>query len=203
PAIHGGTTMEQVTINPLAQEADLKPPFTLEQAREELVALLRESEANAWAIGDLLNRIERNRLVREKGYGKTRTWLEADVPESRGKTSTLYRYAYVASHYTQEQVRRWGITRLEYLIIHDQEAAGHPVVGDPVEREVELALPGGLKQTKRFCECTANELRLSNQLRKQHQSKAKPTAVAKAVASTVDETSPWNYSARQALVLLG
>jgi len=193
--------MEQVSTVQPVQEVGPKPPFTLKQAREELRSLLRAGEENAWDIGDLLNRIERSGLVQAEGFGKTKSWLDSEVPEAHGKTSTLYRYAYVASHYTKEDVRLWGIARLEYLMVHDQETLGKALAETPAQREIELALPGDLKRTKKFCECTANELRFSNHLRKQKKSNSPKKAIAVAPAS--DDPSPETYSLSQALVLLG
>ena len=195
--------MEQVSVVSLPQTPP-QSPLTLEQAKEELCSLLRESEANAWEIGDLLNRIERSGLARSKGYGKTRSWIDAEVPQAHGKTSTLYRYAAVAAHYTKEDVRSRGIAILEYLMVHDQETVGQPLAGDPSEREIELVLPGGLKRTKRFSDCTANELRLSNQLRKQKKgSSSRASKKAIAIASASHDPTHETYSPRQSLVLLG
>jgi len=192
--------MEQVAVIPLTQqEADPKPSFTLEQAREQIRSLMREAESNAWEIGDLLNRIEKSGIARSKGYGKTRSWLEAEVPEVQGKTTTLYRYANVASHYTKEQVQLWGIARLEYLMVHDQETARHPVPGNPAQREVELVQEDGSKVVKKFCDCTSNELRSSNQRRKK--TKGEPSAAA--VTDAPDAANPETYSPWQALAMLG
>jgi len=100
--------MEQVTSIPLSQqEVSTNPSLTLEQAREKMVGLLSEGESNAWEIGDLLNTVEKQGLARRAGYGKTRSWLAAEVPGAEGKTTTLYRYATVAALYTKQHVERW------------------------------------------------------------------------------------------------
>jgi hypothetical protein len=191
--------MEQVTAIPLVQhEAGPKTSFTLQQAKEDLRSLIRDEEANAWEIGNLLNRIEKSGLVQTEGYGQTKSWVDAEVPEAQGKTTTLYRYAYLASHYTKEQVRLWGISRLEYLMAHDQETVGHVVAEDPGEREIELVQQGGSKLTKKFRECTANELRFSNQRRKS--TKGQPKSAAPAAAP--DAESPPTHSPMQALAML-
>ncbi len=159
--------MEQVTTVALTQQnTDPNASLTLEQARERIRTLLSHGESNAWDIGDLLNTIEKRGLARSEGYGKTRRWLEAEVPEAEGKTNALYRYANVASHYTKEQVELWGVSKLDYLTIHDREMLGHAVAGDPGEREVQLLQEDGSTLAKKFRDCTCRELRLSNQLRK-------------------------------------
>lgn len=190
--------MEQVTASPVVQhEASPETSFTLEQAKEELRALIRNAEANAWEIGDLLNRVERSGLVRSKGYGHTRSWVDAEIPEAEGKTTTLYRYAYLASHYTKEQVRLWGISRLEYLMVHDQETVGEVSSEDPAQREIEIIHGNGSKATKRFCDCTSKELRASNQRRKS--AKGEPRAAA--VAAAPEGSSAPTHSPLQALAM--
>src|SRR5216683_3857365 len=163
----GGTTMEQVNAVPFTeQNTDPYPSLTLAQAGKRIRELLLNAEFNAWDIGDLLNTIEKRGLARSEGYGKTRRWLEAEVPEAEGKTNALYRYANVASHYTKEQVELWGVSKLDFLTTHDRETLGHAVAGDPGEREVQLLQQDGSTLVKKFRDCSCRELRLSNQLRK-------------------------------------
>src|SRR5260370_10982289 len=142
--VDGGKTMEKETTVALTQQnTDPNPSLTLEQAEERIRTLLSQGESNAWDIGDLLNSVERDGLARSKGYGKTRTWLEAKVPESEGKVAALYRYASVASHYSKEHVELWGVSKLDYLTAHDRQILGHAAGGDPGEREVELLQEDG------------------------------------------------------------
>ncbi len=158
--------MEQVTVALTQQNTDPNPSLTLEQARQRIRTLLSHGESNAWDIGDLLNTIEKRGLARSAGYGKTRRWLEIEVPEVEGKTSALYRYANVASHFTKEHVELWGVSKLDFLTTHDRETLGHAVAGDPGEREVQLLQQDGSTLVKKFRDCSCRELRLSNQLRK-------------------------------------
>jgi len=159
--------MERVITVPLAQQnVDLYPGLTLDEARKKMRDLLSNEERNAWDIGDLLNTIEKRGLARTKGYGKTRQWLDTEVPESHGKVSSLYRYADVASEYTKKQVEDWGVTKLAYLNIHDREVLGGPASEDPDKRELEIVQEDGSTLAKKFRDCTVDELRLSNQRRK-------------------------------------
>ncbi len=159
--------MEQVTTVPLTQQnSDRYLSLTLDQARERIRMLLSNEECNAWDIGDLLNEIEKQGLARTKGYGKTRAWLDAEVPEAQGKTSTLYRYADVASNYTKKHVEAWGVTRLACLNVYDREVLGKPASEDPGERELQIVQEDGSTLAKKFRDCTVEELRLSNQRRK-------------------------------------
>ncbi len=159
--------MEQVTTVPLMQQdTDRYPSLTLEEARERIRRLLSNEESNAWDIGDLLNTIEKRGLARTKGFGKTSKWLQAEVPESYGKLSSLYRYADVASNYRKDHVGLWGMSKLAYLSIHDRQTLGEVPSGEPGEREVQLLQEDGSTLAKNFRECTCEELRLSNQRRK-------------------------------------
>ena len=143
------------------QTRDPDTTLTLDYARERLRFLLADAQRNAWEIGDLLNRIEKSGLVRKMGYRKTKSWLEAVVPEAKGKKSTLYRYANVASQYSKAHIDRWGVAKLYCLMIHDEETQNLTPLRDPAEREVQLLQPDGSMLVKKFRDCTCRELRLS------------------------------------------
>jgi hypothetical protein len=168
----GGTAMEQVTNISLAQQnVDPNDPLTLEQAKERIRALLANIESNAWDLGDVLNKIERRGLAFSNGYGQTRSWLEAEIPETKGMTTSLYAYANVASRFTKKDVAAWGMTKLGYLYNYDREVVGRPVEGDPAERELQLVQEDGSTLTKKFRDCTSRDMRRSNQRRKKGQRK--------------------------------
>ncbi len=163
--------MEQVnTISLAQQDVDPNDPLTLEQAKERIRALLTNIESNAWDLGDVLNKIERRGLAHSNGYGKTRSWLEAELPETKGM-NTLYVYANVAGRFTKKDVAAWGMTKLGYLYSYDRQVVGRPVEGDPGEREVALVQEDGSTQTKKFRDCTARDFVRSNQLRKKGEKK--------------------------------
>jgi hypothetical protein len=129
------------------------------------VGLLAEGESNAWEIGDLLNTVEKRGLARRAGYGKTRSWVMAEVPGAEGKVSTLYRYATVAAVYSKQHVERWKISKLELLMAHDRDVLGHSNSEDPANRDVQLVRPDGSTSIKKFHDCTYRDLLFSNQLR--------------------------------------
>ncbi len=159
--------MEPGTTKPLDElNSDPDLSLTLDQAREKLRALLLDAESNAWEIGHLLNTIEDRVLVWRAGYRITRKWLQAEVPEAKGKTSTLYRYANVAGQYTKAHVQRWGIAKLYCLMLHEGEACDVRPRGDPAEREIQLLQQDGSLVVKKFRGCSCRELRLSSQRRK-------------------------------------
>jgi len=195
--------MEQVISIPLSQqEVSTNPSLTLEQAREKMVGLLSEGESNAWEIGDLLNTVEKQGLARRAGYGKTRSWLAAEVPGAEGKTSTLYRYATVAALYTKQHVERWGVSKLELLIAHDRGVLGHSNAEDPVNRDVQLIRPDGSTAIKKFHDCTYRDLQLSTQLR----GKARKASGRKDTAATespASQTEGHSFRVAFAMMALG
>jgi hypothetical protein len=163
--------MEQVnTISVAQQDVDPNDPLTLEQAKERIRALLTNIESNGWDIGDVLNKMENRGLAFSAGFGKTRTWLEIELPETRAM-NTLYLYASVASRFTKKDVAAWGMTKLGYLYTYDRQVVGRAVEGDPGEREVELVQEDGSTQTKKFRDCTTRDFVRSNQLRKKGENK--------------------------------
>ena len=159
--------MEQVNVISMTQQdVATPPPLTLKKARERMIQLLSEAESNAWEIGDLLNQVEKQGLARSEGYGKTRSWLEKDVPGAAEKTSTLYRYAEVAAVYTKQQVAQWGMSKLQLLIAHDRDVLGRTNSEDPANREIQLHQPDGSIVTKKFRDCPWQSLRQSTQIRR-------------------------------------
>src|SRR5258708_11487991 len=164
--------MEAVSVvAPVQQVIDPNDPLTLEKAEQRLSTLLSQAESNAWNIGDLLNKVERRGLARAS-YGKTRSWVTQRVKAAEGKMSTLYRYANVAATYTKEEVDKWGMDKLEWLITHDVQTHGQAVTGDPTDREIEVVQEDGSTVAKKFTECTCRELSQSAQARRKATGKA-------------------------------
>jgi len=164
--------MEQVTtISSAQQNIDPNDPLTLEQAKARVLELLKNIESNAWDLGDVLNKVEKRGLAFSAGYGKTRSWLEAEIPQTKQMASSLYTYANVANRFTKQDVAAWGMTRLGYLFNYDREVMGRPVAGDPGEREVQLVQEDGSTQIKKLRDCTTRDFVRSNQLRKKGQKK--------------------------------
>src|ERR1700687_856091 len=169
----GGTNMEEVAVVSLAQpETDCNSSLTREQAAlrlEEAAQRIRTlllDESNAWELGQLLNTIVRSGLPRKAGWGRTRRWLMANVPEAHGRDTTLYRYAHIAAEYTKEQVELWGVRKLDALSHHDHARLREPDPRELSKREIELIQADGSTPTKKFGDCHCRELQLSNRLRR-------------------------------------
>ena len=165
--------MEEVAVVSLAQpETDCNSSLTREQAAlrlEEAAQRIRTlllDESNAWELGQLLNTIVRSGLPRKAGWGRTRRWLMANVPEAHGRDTTLYRYAHIAAEYTKEQVELWGVRKLDALSNHDRATLPEPDPRELSKREIELIKADGSTLTKKFSDCTCRELQLSNRLRR-------------------------------------
>ena len=159
----GGTTMEQVATVPLAQQ---NAKASLEQAAERIRALLLDDESDPWELGDLLNSIAKRDLARQAGYRSIRAWLFAKVPEAEAKDAALYRCAHVASLFSKEQAKLWGVIKLDALTTHDYQTRRPPDSEDPAEREIQLLQADGSTLTKKFRDCSCRELQFSNQLRR-------------------------------------
>ena len=129
-------------------DTDCNATLTLDQAKEKLRRLLSEGESNAWEIGDLLNAIENRALARSAGYRRTRTWLEAEIPEVEGKTTLLYRYANIAIIEGNE-ASQYGIgmvsARIAEVVLGDERAV-LPVGSYSKRFGVTLSLPSVLGQ---------------------------------------------------------
>ena len=205
--------MEQVNVIAMTQQdAATQPPLTLKKARERMIQLLSEAESNAWEIGDLLNQVEKQGLARSEGYGKTRNWLQKDVPGAAEKTSTLYRYAEVAAVYTKQHVAQWGTGKLQLLIAHDRDVLGHTNPEDPANREIQLHQPDGSKVTKKFDDCNLRDLRQSTQIRRSGKASGKrgtprgeARSLRKSSSKSADHSSPvtGERSFRLAFAMMG
>ena len=164
--------MEQAATVPLVQQnanASSTPEQTAEtpeQAAERIRALLLDDESDPWELGDLLNTIAKRDLARKAGYRSTRAWLFAKVPEAEAKDAALYRCAHVASLFSKEQAKLWGVIKLDALATHDYDTRRPPDSEDPAEREIQLLQADGSTLTKKFRDCSCRELQLSNQLRR-------------------------------------
>jgi len=205
--------MEQVNVIPMTQqEVATQPPLTLEKARERMIHLLSEAETNAWEIGDLLNQVEKQGLARSRGYGKTRTWLEEEVPGAAEKTTTLYRYAEVAAVYTKQQVAQWGISKLQLLMAHDRDTLGDTNPEDPANREIQLHQPDGSTVIKKFHDCNWRELQESTRVRrtgkaprKKGMRRSEVRSLRKSASKSADHSSPGTgeRSVRLAFAMMG
>lgn len=145
--------------------------MTLEQVRAAMLQLLAEEGANHHRMGQLYNYVVRNTLAERAGYKDARDYFSQHFRDL--SQATLSSYGAVASAFSEEVGRRFGITRLSLLLTYEEAA----------DLEVNPAQPGGTLievpgenwevTPKPFSECSVEEMRRAIQ-RKRKPSSSKP-----------------------------
>jgi hypothetical protein len=141
-------------------------PKTLEEALDKIRELYKQEQAAKWGQGDQVNVVEEAHLALKKGYKEAREFLKRELPDFDDKT--LYTYALVAKHFSQEHSKRWGVSKLQKLVVlNDLVGRKSESVEDPAELEVEVPRPDGSLVAKKFRDCSWRELQSATRHRKQ------------------------------------
>lgn len=130
--------------------------WTLEQARDAILAHLKEGNAGHYNIGCLYNYIVDNKLAEEK-YESAQAYFSQHIQEL--SQSTLTRYGAVAREFTEEACREHGVMKLHTLRAYTKAANIKPTAGEPGLTPVEVPGEGEAVTQKPFAECGLEELR--------------------------------------------
>lgn len=154
--------MEAITVNPATS---IEVHQTLEEALAKIRDLYKQEQAAKWGQGDQVNIVEDAHLAFSKGYKKARECLKQELPELQA--STLYRYAFVAKHFSQEHTKTWGVAKLQALVALHNKGGDVGFLGDPADLEVHVPREDGSLVAKKFSDCTMRDLRSAAKHRKQ------------------------------------
>ncbi len=174
--------MEAETINPTTS---IEGPQTLEEALNKIRELYRQEQAAKWGQGDQVNLIEDAHLAFTKGYKEARECLKRELPDLQ--ISMLYTHAFVAKHFSQEDTKKWGVSKLQKLIALHNKGGGVGLLGDPADLEVHVPREDGSLVAKKFRDCTTRELQSAARHRKRTRKAA--GRVVRDVPSEADHTS--------------
>jgi len=150
------------------QRADFIPSSTtLEQCHDGILQSLMQGTAGHYRIGLLYNHIVEHRLAVNRGYRTTREYFRRHVRVL--SQSTLTRYGAVAQSFHRPVAEKYGMASLGALLEYLRLA--HIWVwqidgNEPGPTPIELPRRGGLKLTKPFADCTAEDLRDAIQARR-------------------------------------
>jgi hypothetical protein len=139
-------------------------PPTLEEALDKIRDLYRQEQAAKWGQGEQVNLVEDTHLALKKGYKVARECLKQELPDLQ--TSTLYTYAFVAKHFSQEHTKRYGVSKLQKVIALHNKGGGVGLLGDPADLEVHVPREDGSLVAKKFSDCTLRELQSATKHRK-------------------------------------
>ncbi len=157
--------MEERIVTPPTPATSTEVPKTLEEVLDNIRELSKQEQVAKWGQGEQVNQIEDAHLALREGYKKARECLKQELPDLQ--TSTLYRYAYVAKHYSREDAKRWGVAKLQTLAGIQTQAHGKPLPGDPADHEVQITRGDGSVVAKKFSDCTWRELQSAARSQKQ------------------------------------
>jgi hypothetical protein len=131
--------------------------WTLEQARDSILAHLKEGNAGHYNIGCLYNYVVDNKLAEEKKYESAQAYFSQHIQEL--SQSTLSRYGAVAREFTEEACRTHGVMKLYTLRAYAKEANLQPTAGEPGLTPIDVPQEGEAAKQKPFAECSLEELR--------------------------------------------
>ena len=131
--------------------------WTLEQARDAILAHLKEGNAGHYNIGGLYNHIVDNKLAEEKKYESAQAYFSQHIQEL--SQSTLSRYGAVAREFTEEACRAHGVMKLHTLRAYAKEAELQLPSDGPDSMPIDVPQESGSVARKPFAECSLEELR--------------------------------------------
>jgi hypothetical protein len=130
--------------------------LTFEAAVEQIHALLRDEGAAQWKIGQLYNYIIDNKLAEQNGYRYAREFFAHEFNEV-GRSS-LVNYGAVAGAFTEVAAQTYGIAKLVKLLTYLKLMKQGLIEGDPGEFVVNILQLDGSTVSKRFADCTREDL---------------------------------------------
>jgi hypothetical protein len=152
----------------IAQRADFIPSSTtLEQCHDAILQSLMQGTAGHYRIGQLYNHMVFHRLAVNRGYRTTREYFRQHVRVL--SQSTLTRYGAVAHAFELPVAEKYGMASLGSLLEYVRLAhlwLRRVDRQEPGPMPIELPRRGGLKLTKPFADCTAEDLRDAIQARR-------------------------------------
>jgi len=142
-------------------------PMTLDQCHDAILQNLMQGTAGHYRIGQFYNQMVERRLAVNRGYRTTREYFRRHVRVL--SQATLTRYGAVANSFQLPVAEKYGMAslgalleylRLAQLWLRRSDAA------EPGPIPIEIPRRGGLKLTKPFADCTAEDLRDAIQARR-------------------------------------
>jgi hypothetical protein len=139
---------------------------------ETMREIFRQKPVDLWELGRHANIVED--LRRARRFGSSGGFFRKHLPEI--PASTLYRCGLVARYFSRDNLEKWGITKLELLVAYDMKVHGEVRTGELGDEEIQLRQEDGSTTVKKFCDCSASELRTVTEHRRLKR-KPKPEAV--------------------------
>jgi hypothetical protein len=192
--------MEKRIVTPATPATSTQVSKTLEEVLDNIRELYTQEQVAKCRQGEQVNLVEDAHLALREGYKKARECLKEQRPDLQ--TSTLYRHAFVAKHYSREDRKRWGVAKLQALAGIQTRAHGKPLPGDPADHEIHITREDGSVVAKKFSDCTWRELQSAARRQKQARKDAgRPVEEGANESGPVSKRSP--PALPRALAMLG
>ncbi len=181
------------------KEGIATPPQTLEEALDNIRELYQQEQVAKRGSREQVK--DAHRALRD-GYQKARECLKRELPDLQ--TSSVYRHAFVAKHYSREDRQKWGVAKLQTLASIQTRAHGKPLPGDPADQEVHITREDGSVIAKKFSDCSWRELQSAAKRQKEaHQNAGRVVDELAKSPGPVSKRSPPALSGALAIVGVG
>jgi hypothetical protein len=125
----------------------------------EMRNLVTEQYLNQRRVGVCASIILKQRLFEAKGFKSARELFRSEFSDIGVRT--LYRWAAVADRFSEEDVRAYGITKLDLLLTELAQKPGSAFPQNPGEYEFQIPSKDGTYCSKKLKDCSASEIRRS------------------------------------------
>jgi hypothetical protein len=140
---------------------EVKPPIredmSIEEARGEIVVLMREENRNHHRMGLLHNHVVDKKLAQAANYKDAPDYFTKTLPDL--SYASLRLYGAVAKVFSEELSVRFGISCLYLLLIYKEVAELKVDVEEPGDIAIEVPDEKGVVTTKRFGDCSVEQMR--------------------------------------------
>jgi hypothetical protein len=151
---------------------------TLEQLRDELLALMSQENSNHHRMGQIYNYIVEKRLAEQAGYKDAREYFSKHLADL--SQPTLSTYGAVAAAFSEPVARRFGVTCLSLLLTYKEAADLEVNPEEPGPTPIEVPDEKGQVAVLPFSACSVEQMRRAL-LRKRKPSSTKPLPPEKVV----------------------
>ncbi len=129
----------------------------LEKECQAILDLLSQEEDEHWKIGTHYNAIVDGRLAQAEGFKSAKEFLSQRLTTISQATLTLY--GAIAKAFSEEVAKKYGSTRLDYLLTYARNSKSPLPQGDPGQVTIKVPNKNGSPSSKHFADCSLAEMR--------------------------------------------
>ncbi len=184
-------------IDKLDAEPTPEEKEEFERTKTELRDLAEKHDEVGWKLGRKAREVLKRHDLGKFGYSSPRDFFTREV--SRVEYSTILKYVAVAEKYTEEEVLRDGMMKLYLRITHHGVVNGEDTPMDPEKEQFQVPQEDGSVATKRFDECSKDDLESAVRYAKAQKSGRSPSQKPAPTKTEAPSTTPSDGPPLQAL----